>query len=118
MLFAFIGTELRPLEVLRSFEVETFLQDKLQNSRNAVAFREFFVPYWRKVAVQNRLITMVHRPCTAGFSALHIEIICAVRHNSCRQAIHYPVFSCLDLAVVTEAMSLRLIDPHWLRKSL
>ena len=28
VLFAFIGTDLRPLEVLRSFEVETFLQDK------------------------------------------------------------------------------------------
>jgi len=48
--------------VLRSFEVATFLQDKQQNSRNADAFREFFVQYWRKGGVQNRFITMARRP--------------------------------------------------------
>ena len=61
-LFAFTGTNLRLLEVHRSFEVETFLQDKQQNSRNADAFREFFVQYWRKGAVQNRFLTVAHRP--------------------------------------------------------
>jgi len=47
--------------------VETFLQDKQQNSRNADAFREFFVQYWRKGAVQNRFLTVAHRPRDAVF---------------------------------------------------
>jgi len=48
--------------------VETFLQDKQQNSRNADAFREFFVQYWRKGAVQNRFLTVAHRPLQELFS--------------------------------------------------
>ena len=45
-----------------SFEVVTFLINKQENSRNADAFREFFVKLSEKGAVQNHFITMAHRP--------------------------------------------------------
>jgi hypothetical protein len=53
---------IRTFQVLRSFEVVTFLINKQQNSRNADAFREFFVQLSWKGTVQNHFITMVRRP--------------------------------------------------------
>jgi hypothetical protein len=49
-------------QVLRSFELATFSINKQQNSRNANAFREFFVQLIGKGAVQNHYITMGRCP--------------------------------------------------------
>ena len=66
-LFALVGTNIRLFRVLRSFEIATFLRDKQKNSRNAVAFFEFSVQYWRKEAVQNQFITMAYCPMGSIF---------------------------------------------------
>ena len=54
------------LQVLRSFEVAAFLINKMQNPRNADAFRGFFVKLSGKGAVQNRFISMALHPSSRG----------------------------------------------------
>ena len=60
--FALTDEDLHPFQVLRSFEVATFLINKQQNSRNADAFREFFVQLIGKGAVQNQYFLMERCP--------------------------------------------------------
>ena len=61
-LFALTGRNICCFQVLRSFEVVTFLINKQQNSRNADAFREFFVRLSRKGAVQNQYFLIERCP--------------------------------------------------------
>ena len=74
MLFALVDKNLRPFQVLCSFEVATFLINKQQNSRNADAFREFFVMLSGKGAVQNQYFLMERCPFLTLFVCVKITL--------------------------------------------
>ena len=87
-----------------SFEVATFLINKQQKSRNADAFRDFFVQLSEKEAVQNHFLTMAHCPPQSG-----ILLQSYIREMPRAQDSHM----CLSLNLVSALEELQNTQEVW-----
>ena len=92
--FSLVGTKHHALQVQSSFEVVIFRINKHKSSRNADAFRELFVQFRRKRAVQNQCCSMEHRPLHTlvnyfSFSSSFQQLMGKLQYFRCTKTVLY-----------------------------